>query len=558
MMSAPPLARKKTSDAVASQRFAPIVWPTSTKDYDSRCLALKGRGWQPAASQSRSRIWPLWSTILIMKNGPMPGLLDESSDRTVPPWTWWVAIFLISLVGLALFSGQRLQEPSGDTHFVYLANTYNSMIAATFSDDAAAQRADKVAFELDRNPPHRNDWASYWELNLDDGEQIRGNWLEQVGRGPFRLLGTEQEMHLDPGQVESSQRRYFVSFPPAPAWLMMPLAAVWGYGVHDVWFTLIFGALNILLLFLLLEVLAAGSITDRSRKDNLWLTLLFGFGTVHLWCAVLGQVWFTALIVGITFTLAYIICAIDARRPLLAGLFLALAFATRTPLVFSAIFFFAFLAFPGGKWIGRQREYWPVAAKKFVLFCLPCLAIGLSLLWMNHVRFNDWGEFGHALLLGGMVDHIQQYGLFHWNFLSENLTAAFTLLPNIQAEYPYIQISRHGMSLVLTTPAFLYLLWPRRAANDKERFLRRLIWATVAVVALPGFFYQNTGFEQFGYRFSLDYTVYLVALLALGRRPINGLFKAAILFGVAVNAFGAVIFKQMPQFFVGGRWDFFP
>jgi hypothetical protein len=493
-----------------------------------------------------------------MINGEMPTVMRSEPGRQMPGWRWLVAIFVVSVVGLALFSGERLSEPSGDTHFVYLANTYNSMIAASFSDEAAERRQDKVPFELDREPPHQNDWASYWELTLSDGEEIRGNWRERVGHGPFRLLGTKTDMYLDPGDVETSTRRYFVSFPPAPAWLMMPLAAVWEYDVNDVWFTLIFGALNILLMFLLLERLAVGGLTGRSRRDNLWLTLLFGFGTVHLWCAVLGQVWFTALIVGITFTLAYVICAIDARRPLLAGLFLALAFSTRTPLLFSSIFFFAFVFFPGGSWIGTERERLKWAAKKLALFCLPCLVIGLSLLWMNHVRFNDFSEFGHALLFGGMVSHIQQYGLFHWTFLSQNLTAAFTLLPNIQAEYPYVQISRHGMSLLLTTPAFLYLLWPRPREEGREKFVHRLFWATVAVVAIPGFFYQNTGFEQFGYRFSLDYTVYLVALLALGKRPITWLFKAAILFGVIVNAFGAVIFKQMPQFFVGGRWDFFP
>ena len=29
---------------------------------------------------------------------------------------------------------------------------------------------------------------------------------------------------------------------------------------------------------------------------------------------------------------------------------------------------------------------------------------------------------------------------------------------------------------------------------------------TVAACALPGFFYQNDGYMQFGFRFSLDYT----------------------------------------------------
>ena len=493
-----------------------------------------------------------------MADVDIPTTLRPSEDRKMPDWRWGLGIFTVALVVLSIFSAGHLTDQSADTHFVYLANTYNSMLAAPFSDDAAERREGRVPFELDREPPHRNDWASYWELTLRDGESYRGNWQERVGSGPFRPLGTSTIVYLERRDIESSHRRYFVSFPPAPSWLMMPLAAVWGYDVNDVWFTLFFAALNILLMFFLLERLAVGGVTGRSRRDNLWLTALFGFGTVHLWCAILGQVWFTALIVGITFTLAYIICAIDARRPLLAGIFLALAFATRTPLVFSAIFFFAFLLFPGGSWIGFQRERLRRAARKLALFCAPCLVVGIGLLWMNYVRFADFTEFGHSLLAGGMVRHIQEFGLFHWTYLSKNLSAAFTLLPQIQSEYPYVIVSRHGMSLLLTTPAFIYLLWPRPAESDEQQFLHRLFWVTVAVIAIPGFLYQNTGFEQFGYRFSLDYTVYLVALLALGRRPLTWVFKALIVVGFIVNAFGAITFKRLPDFYYGGRGDFFP
>ncbi len=481
----------------------------------------------------------------------MPGLLEPSGERSVAGWRVGAAVFAVALVVLAIFSGDHLRDQSTDIHFVYLANTYNSMIAASFSEEAAERREGKVAFELDRDPPHRNDWASYWELTLTDGEVVRGNWVERTGQGPFRLLGEDAVMHLEARDVnrQASQQRYFVSFPPAPAWLMMPLAAVWGYDVNDVWFTLFFAALNLLLLFYLLERLAAGGLTDRTRKDNLWLTALFGFGSVHLWCAILGQVWFTALIMGVTCTLAYLHCAIDAKRPLLAGVFLALAFATRTPLVFTAIFFFAFVFFPGGRFLGFEKDRLIWAAKKLALFCLPCLVVGLSLLWMNQVRFNDWSEFGHSLLAGGMIRRIQEYGLFHWHFLSKNLAAAFVLVPQFQAEYPYVVVSRHGMSLFLTTPALLYLLWPKPRRDHRERMLHWLCWLTVAVIGIQHLMYQNTGYEQFGFRFSLDFMPYLMVLLALGRRPITWVFKACILFGIAVNAFGAITFKRLPQFY---------
>lgn len=486
----------------------------------------------------------------------LPGGVRAALARTRASGSWRTpaVLFLGALVLYSLFAFERLKGPSPDTHFVYLANTYNAMIASRFDEGVARRRADRAWFELDRAPPHRNDWASYLEVRLrPGGELVRGNWVGHGEARRFKLLN-KQEMKLTPRDYDaaSARRRYFVSFPPGPAWVMMPLAAVWGYRVNDVWLTLLFAAANVALMFIMLERLAAGGRTGRSRQENLWLTALFALSTAHLWCAVLGQVWFTALIMGITWTLLYMIWGMDARRPFLAGCALALGFATRTPLLFTAPFFFAFVLCPGGRWL--RREEWAWAIKKLAWFCAPCLAVGIGLLVMNKLRFDSWTAFGHALLAEGQLARIQQYGLFHPVFLSKNLTALLTLLPRPTLQPPYLLLSRHGMSILLTTPAFAYLLWPRPRQTREDRFWYRALWLTVACCALPGLFYQNTGYEQFGFRFSLDYTAYLIALLAVGRHPITQAFKACVVFGALVNAFGAVTFKRFHQLY---RHDLF-
>jgi hypothetical protein len=37
----------------------------------------------------------------------------------------------------------------------------------------------------------------------------------------------------------------------------------------------------------------------------------------------------------------------------------------------------------------------------------------------------------------------------------------------------------------------------------------------------------------------------------VGRRPLSWLFKLAVIFGIGVNAFGAVTFKRFGEFFSG-------
>ena len=67
---------------------------------------------------------------------------------------------------------------------------------------------------------------------------------------------------------------------------------------------------------------------------------------------------------------------------------------------------------------------------------------------------------------------------------------------------------------------------------------------TIAACALPGLCYQNTGYAQFGFRFSLDYTPYLLMLFAVTGWSLKQPKVAALAaLGVLVNFWGAVGFR---------------
>src|SRR5207249_4798242 len=127
---------------------------------------------------------------------------------------------------------------------------------------------------------------------------------------------------------------------------------------------------------------------------------------------------------------------------------------------------------------------------------------------------------------------------------SRNLSCALTLLPivnpaNVPAGVARVQVSGNGLALWVTTPIYLWLLWPKRRCA-----LHWALWATVIPVALMDLLYHNSGWLQFGYRFSNDYAPFLFVLLAIGARPFGAVFRLAAIWAVAINLFGAVSFQR--------------
>ncbi|MFT5432219.1 MAG: hypothetical protein ACI9OJ_002918 [Myxococcota bacterium] len=473
-----------------------------------------------------------------------------------------LVVFGTSLVILSLTAWDRLKAPSPHFHFVDLAHSFwggrldtdtpRQRLEAVENDAEAphgfAEAVRRQTRNADDSPRGWNDWASYRILTLKSGEVLEGvfPWRDQKDERKHEFHALDGTIyHID---CRKDVKRgchgnqpdvitYHVSFPPFPAVVMMPLTKIWGYAVNDVWVTLLFAAANALILFMLLQWLVLHGHSKRSRTENLWLTAMFVFGTVHFFSAVRGEVWFTALIIGVTLNLLALWCAIDLRRPLLAGLFVGLGMATRTPLAFSAVFIAIIAAFPDGHF---RREQWGRAVSRLAMFAVPVALSLAALMVYNEARFGNPLEFGHRYLQEGARDAIRRHGLFSGWFFGPNLSAALVNPPVITFEGgPWLRITRHGLGLMWTTPAlFLLLVSPNRSG------LFKALVVTALVVALPGLFYQNTGWEQFGYRFGLDWLPMLILAFAVGGYALNRPVKALILFGILVNAVGAATFGR--------------
>ena len=372
--------------------------------------------------------------------------------------------------------------------------------------------------------------------------------------------------------------KWFITFPAFPAVLILPMVKLGGAAtkVQDGQFFLWLAGIAPAVLFLVFEKLRRSGRSGRDVRTNFVLALLFAFGTVYFFTAEQGTVWFAAHVVAAGLLALYLLFALDAERPWLAGLMIGLGFMTRAPLLFAAPLFLyesvrvslrpleapslspdpeaegaeaegASREEPGGPGVvARARDVWARLDKGklfglLTAFAIPVIAVVAVAMWHNKLRFGNPFDFGYSHLQIAWRGRVDRWGLFHYHYLPKNLGVILTSLPWVTkpgAAVPF-QINAHGLALWFTTPIFLWLLWPKRAGG-----LHAALWLSVVAVAAPTLLYHNTGWVQFGYRFSNDYAPLLFVLLAIGGRRFGKLFFLAATWSVAVNAFGAATFDR--------------
>jgi hypothetical protein len=424
-----------------------------------------------------------------------------------------LACAAIALAVYCACAADRLRRRSTDPHFVVQADAWLHGHLDIPSWPAAA-----------------DDPAKIEEVQLDDGSVVRGRRLET--RKSFKIAGGDE---IPIARVKTSLRTLFYnSFPPFPSVLLLPQVLIHGPWANDVAFTCVVAALIPFFFLRLLGRLRRAGLHDRGPADEIWLAALLSLGTVLFFSSVQGRVWFTAHVVGVLLAILYVHACVEAERPFLAGLFLGLAFATRTAMLFMAPLFILEL-------LRKDRAR---LVPKLVAFAVPLGVIGAVCAWYNYARFHELTEFGHSYLAVRQQAQMERYGLANLHYLGRNLTVALTLLPDFLPRPPWIAISGHGLALWITTPALVLLLWPQARGP-----WHRMLWLSVACVAIWPLVYQNSGWLQFGYRFSLDYMVLLVLLLALSGRPFGRITRTLIVLGIAVNLFGAITFQRAPGFY---------
>jgi hypothetical protein len=346
--------------------------------------------------------------------------------------------------------------------------------------------------------------------------------------------------------VPWSNGLYYVVYPPMPALVLLPAVALFGASFDQAWATVLLGAANVVLMYLLMLGMGVG------RRPRVVLSLVWAFGTIVWYSAQAGSSWHIAHVVATTFMLLAILACQRDARPGLIGLLFGATVLARLPMIVAAPFFVAYLidrtirettddrTVFGALRPDRPKvlEARPDRARLLALGEPMLLGLAVAVvgyLMYNQLRFGTPFETGYMLIPGLTEEPQYKDGQFSIVNIPRTLYALFLSGPVQIESFPWVQPrALGGLSIFLTTPLFLWSIKARR-----PDWFNVGAWLAVGLLLIPIVVHADPGGLQFGFRYAQDFYPFLFLLTVRGLEGRLS-FEAwlAIAIGAVVNLWG--------------------
>ncbi len=360
-------------------------------------------------------------------------------------------------------------------------------------------------------------------------------------------------------------------FPPLPAIVLMPFAALWGLATDERAVSVALGAIDVGLAWWALGRLRV------TRTIRLAVTVFFAFGTVFWYAAQLGTTWFFAHVVAVAPLLLALGVALggdreaadevvdppsargilaglgELRMPVgivdgrqfVAGFLFGLACTARLTIAFGAPFFL--FVGSGGSWVRRG-----VSAALGAAFPIGAL-LAYNLATTGHVLHPGY-EYLYRLEANGYpgLNYHPEWGIEDPRYIIQNIGIMFGSLPAFFPDTTQSSVSAHtalctaadsvrglfdidcpialprdvGMSILLTSPAYLLAI-PALGWIRRNRLVAGSVVAVV-LIAVVNLMHFSQGWVQFGYRFSNDFVVFALPAIAIGLARRGGVGLLAV------------------------------
>lgn len=329
--------------------------------------------------------------------------------------------------------------------------------------------------------------------------------------------------------------KIYVSFPPFPSYLLLPLTFVFGVETPD---ALLLWTANILIVIFLYKL----SLMFKASPQSALLLSLFAFlGSNVTFTMLTPWVWFWAQMLCFLFSLMSIYYAFQGKGGL-ALAFCACGVGCRPmQVVFGPVILYILyyqisradsdITFGG---IIKQKIKWLIA---------PCI-IGCSYMILNFLRFDNPFEFGHDYL----PEHLySEHGQFSTVYIPENIRRLFRL-PSLD-QYSRMDINHFGnLNFMIVSPIVVLalvsvvILLVLKEYKTAGRCACVILFCMLYLVITM--MHNTMGGWGFGNRYANDILPWIYLVTLSGARSCPRMVRFAIplfVFSICMNAVGIVV-----------------
>lgn len=255
------------------------------------------------------------------------------------------------------------------------------------------------------------------------------------------------------------------------------------------------------------------------------------FGTFTWTNLAMGGAWQITLGFAMLGQLGSIYYSVYKPRPLIAGMFFAMAFGNRTEVLLTAPVMFYLLA----RSVSDNCEKF----RRVILFCAAPFVLGVLTLVYNYVRFESPFDFGHARIPGVLDEPWYRYGIFSFYYIPLNLKEMMWTPWRISNDFPYLLPSGFGNAIWWSSPFLLFVL--RRGCRDFALVIAS--WTAVIILTLLLWTHGNPGGWQFGYRYAMILLPWFFVILLENDRGETKWYEwPAYLVAFALNGWATYLF----------------
>ncbi len=342
--------------------------------------------------------------------------------------------------------------------------------------------------------------------------------------------------------------KYYMYWGPTPALAILPFYLIGGLDTSDVIYTLVFGAINVVLFYLLLTEFVR---YFKLRKDQKWTTFFvlgnFALASPNFFLSLHGRIWHTNQIVAIFYLLLFILFLFKYLNSYKTKYFvLSLFFFNLAWLARYSLFFYIILYFYPFSLLYKNRQRFNQILKIFAIFICMSFVIFFS---YNFARFGRPAETGYKYQQANerFLESFRDNEMFSLKFIPHNFSVYFLVPAFLLLEKPYVWFTTEGNSIFSVYPLTLFIflfLFKNKLGKNSRRFifltLIPILFNILILMMLVG-----TGWIQFGVRYILDAIPLLYLISVFYIKLIPKRFQILLLtYGVLINTLGVIQFYK--------------